>query len=71
MVVPAKTPRNIIDRIRQEIAQIVAESEMKERLATLGSQPVANTPAEFDAFYKSELAKFAGVVRDAHVPPQD
>jgi len=49
LVAPAKTPRNIIDRIQGEIAQIVAESEMKERLATLGSQPVASTPEELDA----------------------
>ena len=34
-------------------------------------EPVGNASAEFEAYYKSELAKFAEVVRQAHIPPQD
>jgi tripartite-type tricarboxylate transporter receptor subunit TctC len=64
LVAPAKTPRSIIDRIHQEITQIVAESIMKERFATLGSQPVASTPEEFDAHIRRETALWAGVVRN-------
>jgi tripartite-type tricarboxylate transporter receptor subunit TctC len=63
LVAPAGTPRAIIDRVQQEIAQIVAEPEVKERLATLGSQGVGNTPEQFGAHIKKEIALWSGVVR--------
>jgi tripartite-type tricarboxylate transporter receptor subunit TctC len=63
LVAPAGTPRAIIDRVQQEIAQIVAEPEVKERLATLGSQGVGNTPEQFGAHIKKEIALWGGVVR--------
>jgi tripartite-type tricarboxylate transporter receptor subunit TctC len=64
LVAPVRTPRNIIDRIQHEVALIVAEPAMKERLATLGSQPVASTPEEFGAHIKRENALWADVVRN-------
>jgi tripartite-type tricarboxylate transporter receptor subunit TctC len=63
LVAPAGTPRAIIDRVQQEIAQIVAGPEVKERLATLGSQGVGNTPEQFGAHIKKEIALWGGVVR--------
>jgi tripartite-type tricarboxylate transporter receptor subunit TctC len=63
LVAPAGTPRAIIDRVQQDIAQIVAEPEVKERLATLGSQGVGNTPEQFGAHIKKEIALWSGVVR--------
>jgi len=62
LVAPAGTPRAIVDRIQQEIAQIVAEPEIKERLVALGSQAVASTPEEFGAHIKKESALWASVV---------
>ena len=67
LVAPAKTPRHVIDRIQREIAEIVGEPTMKERLAALGSQPVANTPEEFDAHIKKERALWADVVRNLNL----
>jgi len=64
LVAPARTPRDIIDRVQREVALIVAEPETKERLATLGSQPVASTPEEFDAHIRKETALWAGVARN-------
>jgi tripartite-type tricarboxylate transporter receptor subunit TctC len=63
LVAPAGTPRSVIDRIQREIAQIVAEPEVKERLATLGSQGVGSTPQQFGAHIKKEIALWGGVVR--------
>jgi|GraSoiStandDraft_4_1057263.scaffolds.fasta_scaffold28092_4 tripartite-type tricarboxylate transporter receptor subunit TctC len=62
LVAPAGTPRAIVDRIQQEIAQIVAEPEIKERLVALGSQAVASTPEEFGTHIKKESALWANVV---------
>jgi len=63
LVAPAGTPRAIIDRIQQEVALIVAEPEIKQRLATLGSYAVGSTAEEFGAHIKKESALWAGVVR--------
>ncbi len=62
LVAPAGTPRSIIDRIQREIALIVAEPDIKKRLATLGSQAVGSTPEQFGAHIKKESALWADVV---------
>jgi hypothetical protein len=40
---------------------------MRERLASDGAQPLGNTPAEFDVINRGEVAKWAKVVREAHI----
>ncbi len=67
IVAPAGTPKDIIDRWRDDIAKAVATAEVKERLETLGFAPVANTPDEFGARIKSETAKWSKVVHDANI----
>jgi tripartite-type tricarboxylate transporter receptor subunit TctC len=69
--VPARTPREIVEQIQRETTSALHAAEVGDRLKALSYEPVGSTPAEFAAFFKSELAKFAGVVRDAHIPPQD
>ena len=65
LVVPAGTPKEIVDLLQQEIAKAVAQPDVKEKLATLGFVPVANTPEEFGARIKAEIEKWGKVVRDA------
>jgi tripartite-type tricarboxylate transporter receptor subunit TctC len=65
IVVPAATPKEIVDLLYREIAKAVAQPEVKERLTTLGFDPVANTPGEFGARIKLEIDKWGKVVRDA------
>ena len=62
LVAPAGTPGSIIDRLQREIAAIVAEPEIKARLATLGLQAIGNTPEEFGAHIKKESALWASLV---------
>jgi tripartite-type tricarboxylate transporter receptor subunit TctC len=69
--VPARTPRTIVDLIQRETAKILQAPDMRERLAALSYEPVGSTPQDFAAYFKSELARFAGVVQQAHIPPQD
>ncbi|WPB54976.1 tripartite tricarboxylate transporter substrate binding protein [Xylophilus sp. GOD-11R] len=64
---PAATPRPIIDRIQREIAAILAEPDVKARLAEMGSEPVASTPEQFGKFLHQEAAKWAKVVKDARI----
>jgi tripartite-type tricarboxylate transporter receptor subunit TctC len=69
--VAARTPRPTVDLIQRETAKVLQASELRERLAALSYEPVGSTPREFEAYFKSELARFAGVVKQAHIPPQD
>ena len=65
LVVPAGTPREIVDLLQKEIAKAVAQPDVKEKLATLGFVPVANSPDEFGRRIKFEIEKWGKVVRDA------
>jgi tripartite-type tricarboxylate transporter receptor subunit TctC len=67
VLLPARTPRAIIDRLHRETAAIVKKAEVKERLIALGFEPEGNTPAEYAAQIKSEIAKWAKVVKIANV----
>jgi tripartite-type tricarboxylate transporter receptor subunit TctC len=67
IVVPAGTPKQIVDLLARTIAKGVSEPEVRERLATLGFRPVVNTPDEFAARIKLEIDKWGKVVRDANL----
>ncbi len=65
IVVPAGTPKEIVDLLYREVAKAVAEPDVKQKLGALGFIPIANTPAEFAARIKTEMAKWGKVVHDA------
>ena len=67
VLLPAGTPREIVDRLHREIVRVVALPDVKERLAGLGFEPVANTPEEFAAYIRSEVNKWAKVIREAGI----
>jgi tripartite-type tricarboxylate transporter receptor subunit TctC len=67
VVVPAGTPKEIVDRWHDEIARVVALPDVKQRLSDLGFDPVADTPVEFGDRIKTEIAKWAKVVHDANI----
>jgi tripartite-type tricarboxylate transporter receptor subunit TctC len=69
--VAARTPREIVELIQREAAKALATPDLRDRLKALTYEPVGSTPAAFDAYFKSELAKFAEVVKQAHISPQD
>ncbi len=66
-VAPAKTPRDIVVKLSQEMLRALAAPEVKERLASLGADIVASSPEETAAFFKTELAKYAAVAKAANI----
>jgi len=70
IVAPAGTPPATIDRLQREIARALDTPEMRTKLAALGAEPVANTPAEFAAMIRSETAKWSRIVKDAGIRPE-
>ena len=67
MVVPAGTPRAIVEKLHAEIKRLVALPDVKDRLEALGFTPIASTPAEFEARIRSESARWAKVIREAKI----
>lgn len=65
--VPAGTPRPIVDLLYRESVKVLAQQEVKDRLATLGFQAIGNTPEEFTAQIKVEIAKWEKVIRAANI----
>jgi tripartite-type tricarboxylate transporter receptor subunit TctC len=65
IVAPTGTPAAIVDRLQRDIAKIVAQPDVKEKLATLGFVPIANSPADFGMRIKVEMEKWGKVVRAA------
>jgi tripartite-type tricarboxylate transporter receptor subunit TctC len=60
---PAGTPRPVVTRLHSEFAKALALPDVKQRLENLGYQIVASTPDEFAAYIKTEIAKWAKVVK--------
>ncbi len=60
---PAGTPPEIVGKLNSEVARVLHTSEMRERLAALGAEPIGNKPAEFAAFIKAEIPKYAKVIK--------
>jgi len=67
LVVPAATPPEIRARIHAEVVKVLLAPDIKERLLSMGAEPVASTPEVFGAFLKSETAKWAKVIREAKI----
>ena len=67
VMAPAGTPPEIVSRLNAEILKILKMPDVAERLKGLGAEIVGSTPAEFDAYVKSEIAKWGKVARDNNV----
>ena len=65
ILAPAGTPRPIITRLNAEFVKIMHSPEMKERLATLATDPLTSTPEECAAYIQREIAKWGDVIRKA------
>ena len=67
---PAKTPRAIVDRLHDEVVKALATPSVKDKLATLGVDPMPMSPTEFDAFVVRQIAADAALARTAGIKPQ-
>ena len=68
---PAGTPRAVIDRLHAEWTRALGTAEIRERMPGWGYEPVGSTPEQFEAKFKSDLALYARIVREAKIPLQD
>jgi tripartite-type tricarboxylate transporter receptor subunit TctC len=71
LVAPAGTPRDIVQKLNAEIQKFAALPETQQRFADLGMTSESSTPEALDATIKSEIAKWAKVIKDADIKPAD
>jgi tripartite-type tricarboxylate transporter receptor subunit TctC len=70
MMAPAKTPRDIVNRLHDEVVKALNTPEVKERFATLGADAWTLSPEQFDSYIKDEIKSNAVLVKAAGLAPQ-
>jgi tripartite-type tricarboxylate transporter receptor subunit TctC len=63
LVVPSATPRDIVNRINAAVTQALNTPELRERMQGVGMEPAPTTPDQFDQFVRTEITKWADVVK--------
>ncbi len=63
VVAPAATPRELVRKISRDIARAVTSTDLTDRMKQQGMEPVGSTPEQFDALIRSEIEKWAKVVK--------
>lgn len=61
--VPSKTPPAIVSKLSQDIGRVLLLPDVRERLLSQGMEPVSNTPEEYSTYVRSEMTKWAKVVK--------
>jgi len=62
-VMPAATPKLVIDRMNAEVVRLLNDPRFRERLVQQGSEPAPGTPEQFGQLIRDELARWAVVVK--------
>jgi tripartite-type tricarboxylate transporter receptor subunit TctC len=68
VLAPAGTPKEIVAKLNAAIVKVMAMDDVKKRCAQLGFDPVANTPAQFATYIKTDVEKWAKVIKAAGIP---
>ena len=67
---PGNTPRDVVTRIRDDIAAVLQVPNVRERLLELGGEPGGETAEEFNARVRTEIARWIKVAKEAGIKPQ-
>lgn len=70
VLAPAGTPPEAVAKLSQALNAALAQPEVRERFAANGLEAASSTPAEFAAFIRAEIQKWAKVVKDANIQPE-
>lgn len=69
VLAPAGTPRDIVAKLNAAISAAIKGQEVRDRLATEAAEPVGNSPEEFHAYIKQEIARWAPVIKASGARP--
>ncbi len=71
VVAPNRTPKQIVERLKGEIAKILGMPDVKEYYLRLGIEPAISTPEEFSMLIKAEITKWSKIIKEAGILPQE
>jgi len=69
LLAPAKAPAAIVGRLHHETVKALALPDLRAKLADLGGEAIGNSPDEFGAIIKSEIPKWAKVIKESGIKP--
>ena len=67
ILAPAKTPADVVARLNAELNKALSAPDVKAKLAVQGADPLGSTPAEYGLYIRSEIDRFANVIRQSGV----
>jgi tripartite-type tricarboxylate transporter receptor subunit TctC len=70
IVVPAGTPKAVIQRLNRDLVKVLSTPEMKDRFAQYSAVTAASTPEQFSAYIKEEIIRWKKVATDSGVKPE-
>jgi tripartite-type tricarboxylate transporter receptor subunit TctC len=69
MVVPSATPRSVVRKINADVVALMKQPAFRAKMTEIGLDPVGSTPEEFDAYIKTEIAKWSPIVKASGAQP--
>jgi len=70
LVVPAATPKDIVEKLHRDTVKLLGSAEIKEQFAKHGAEPAPTSPEKFAEYIRGEIARWQKVARDAGVKPE-
>jgi tripartite-type tricarboxylate transporter receptor subunit TctC len=67
MLAPAGTPQSILRKVSQDIAKVLMQSDVREKMQRQGALPSTNTPEQFDAMIRDDTVRNSKLLRDAGI----
>jgi len=72
LFMPAGVPREIVEKMQQEVAKVIRLPDVVARFQTLGgAEPVVSTPDEWAALFKSDVERYTRIIEKAGIPKVD
>ena len=70
IVVPAGTPKPIVQRLHRDLSKVLASADIQERFAQYSAVPGSGSPEQFGQYIRQEIARWQGVAKAAGVKPE-
>ena len=70
LMLPAKAPAEIVQRLNAEVNRILRTPEVRDRLVAMGAEVMGDSPEEFARFNAAEIRRYEAIVRDSGAPKE-
>jgi len=70
LLAPAGTPKDVLTKVHADVVKVLAEPELRKKIAEMGADVVGNSPEEFGAWMRAESAQWAEIIKSANIRPE-